>query len=160
MAVLQEYKCPCCGGAIAFDSGIQKMKCPYCDTEFEMEALAAYDSELSNESPDDLQWESVGGESWQEEGIRSYVCKSCGGEIIGDENTAATACPYCGNPNDYPYKFCGNCGKPSPQMQQQQPPAQPAAAPKSFKNCPYCGEDLSGLPKTPKFCPYCAEQLS
>ena len=69
-------------------------------------------------------------------------------------------CPYCGNPNDYPYKFCGNCGKPSPQMQQQQPPAQPAAAPKSFKNCPYCGEDLSGLPKTPKFCPYCAEQLS
>ena len=69
-------------------------------------------------------------------------------------------CPYCGNPNDYPYKFCGNCGKPSPQMQQQQPPAQPAATPKSFKNCPYCGEDLSGLPKTPKFCPYCAEQLS
>ncbi len=69
-------------------------------------------------------------------------------------------CPFCGNPNDYPYRFCGNCGKPSPQMQQQQAPPQPAAAPKSFKNCPYCGEDLSGLPKTPKFCPYCAEQLS
>ena len=32
MAVLQEYKCPCCGGAIAFDSTLQKMKCPYCDT--------------------------------------------------------------------------------------------------------------------------------
>ena len=70
-------------------------------------------------------------------------------------------CPYCGNPNDFPYKFCGNCGQPSPQMQQQAPPQPaPTAAPKSFKNCPYCGEDLSGLPKTPKFCPYCAEQLS
>ena len=57
MAVLQEYKCPCCGGAIAFDSGIQKMKCPFCDTEFEMEALAAYDSELNNEQADALQWE-------------------------------------------------------------------------------------------------------
>ena len=56
MAVLQEYKCPCCGGAIAFDSGSQRMKCPYCDTEFEMEVLAAYDSELQNETPDDLQW--------------------------------------------------------------------------------------------------------
>ena len=37
MQTLQEYKCPCCGGAIAFDSTLQKMKCPFCDTEFEME---------------------------------------------------------------------------------------------------------------------------
>lgn len=74
-------------------------------------------------------------------------------------------CPFCGNPNDFPYRFCGNCGKPSPQMQQQQPPVQQVQAPqsmnpKSFRNCPYCGEDLTGLPKTPKFCPYCAEQLN
>ncbi len=76
-------------------------------------------------------------------------------------------CPYCGGPNDYPYKFCGNCGKPSPQMQQQQaPPVQQAANPSpasgpamKFNSCPYCGQDISGLPKTPKFCPYCSEQL-
>ena len=81
----------------------------------------------------------------------------------GVQQQPKVLCPYCGNPNDFPYKFCGNCGKPSPQMQQQQPMTQqaaPSGAPKSFKNCPYCGEDLSGLPKTPKFCPYCAEQLS
>ena len=101
MAVLQEYKCPCCGGAIAFDSTLQKMKCPYCDTEFEMETLASYDSELKNEQTDDMTWETAAGDEWQEgeaEGLRSYVCKSCGGEIVGDENTAATACPFCGNP--------------------------------------------------------------
>lgn len=107
MAVLQEYKCPCCDGAIAFDSGIQKMKCPFCDTEFEMEALAAYDSELKNETADDLQWETANAAPWQEDGIRSYVCKSCGGEIIGDENTAATACPYCGNPVVMMEQFSG-----------------------------------------------------
>ena len=28
---IQEYKCPNCGGAVKFDSGAQKMKCPYCD---------------------------------------------------------------------------------------------------------------------------------
>lgn len=39
MAVLQEFKCPCCDGAIAFDSGSQKMKCPYCDAEFDVEAI-------------------------------------------------------------------------------------------------------------------------
>ena len=36
MNLLQEYKCPCCGGAIEFDSTAQKMKCPYCRTEFDM----------------------------------------------------------------------------------------------------------------------------
>ena len=35
MAELQEFKCPCCGGAIGFDSTIQKMKCPYCGNEME-----------------------------------------------------------------------------------------------------------------------------
>lgn len=54
MAGLQEFKCPCCGGAIAFDSKIQKMKCPYCDTEFEMDALKGYDAELQNEQTDDM----------------------------------------------------------------------------------------------------------
>lgn len=107
MAVLQEYKCPCCDGAIAFDSGIQKMKCPFCDTEFEMDTLAAYDSELKNETADDLQWKTSDATPWQEDGIRSYVCKSCGGEIIGDENTAATACPYCGNPVVMMEQFSG-----------------------------------------------------
>lgn len=52
MAGLQEYKCPCCGGAIAFDSTIQKMKCPYCDTEFEMDVLKGYDAELQDEEAD------------------------------------------------------------------------------------------------------------
>lgn len=55
MAGLQEFKCPCCGGAIAFDSKIQKMKCPYCDTEFEMDELKGYDAELQNEQTDDME---------------------------------------------------------------------------------------------------------
>lgn len=101
MAQLQEYKCPCCGGAIAFDSASQKMKCPYCDTEFDMESLASYDNELSNDQPDNINWESAAGREWQEgetDGLRSYICQSCGGEIVGDVNTAATSCPFCGNP--------------------------------------------------------------
>ncbi|MGN0375861.1 MAG: hypothetical protein ACI4EN_10225 [Butyrivibrio sp.] len=111
MAELQEYKCPCCGGAIAFDSTIQKMKCPFCDTEFEMETLVSYDNELKNEQPDDMKWETTAGSEWsegEEDGLRSYVCKSCGGEIVGDETTAATSCPYCGNPIVMMGQFTGN----------------------------------------------------
>lgn len=101
MADIQEYKCPCCGGAISFDSTLQKMKCPFCDTEFEMETLLSYDQDLSSTSDaDQMKWENPG-KVWQEgdeEGMRVYVCKSCGGQIIGDENMGATSCPYCGNP--------------------------------------------------------------
>jgi DNA-directed RNA polymerase subunit RPC12/RpoP len=101
MAGLQEYKCPCCGGAIAFDSTIQKMKCPYCDTEFEMDVLKGYDAELQDEEADNMDWETTAGGEWEEEetdGLRTYVCKSCGGEIVGDANTATTSCPFCDNP--------------------------------------------------------------
>ena len=100
MASQLEYKCPCCGGAIAFDSNLQKMKCPYCDTEFDVETLRHYDEELKNDAPDQMDWDTAGTE-WQygeTDGMRVYVCRSCGGEIVGDETLAATSCPYCGNP--------------------------------------------------------------
>ena len=61
MGNIQEYKCPCCGGAIHFDSTIQKMKCPYCDTEFEMEALQGYDEALNQEQPDEMVWDTSAG---------------------------------------------------------------------------------------------------
>ncbi len=101
MTTLQEYKCPCCGGAIAFDSSAQKMKCPYCDTEFEMETLRSYDEELKQKSDSNMQWDTTAGSDWdsgEADGLRTYVCHSCGGSIVTDENTAATSCPYCGNP--------------------------------------------------------------
>lgn len=111
MAVMQEYKCPCCGGAIAFDSATQKMKCPYCDSEFEMEALKAYDTELNNQQEDNMQWDTQAGSQWGEgetTGLGTYSCQSCGGEIVGDETTAATSCPYCGNPVVFMGQFSGD----------------------------------------------------
>lgn len=101
VAELLEYKCPACGGAINFDSRTQKMKCPYCDTEFDLETLKALDEGLKEEFTDEMVWETQAGSEWQEgeaEHINTYVCKSCGGEIVGDENTAATKCPFCDNP--------------------------------------------------------------
>ncbi|MBR4881162.1 MAG: hypothetical protein IKU19_04470 [Clostridia bacterium] len=111
MSVIQEYKCPCCGGAIEFDSSIQKMKCPYCDCEFEMEALAAYDNDLNTQQADNMNWDTSAGDNWQpgeQEGLRVYVCNSCGGEIVGDETMAATACPFCDNPVVFKGQFSGS----------------------------------------------------
>jgi len=101
MAILQEYKCPCCGGGIEFDTSLQKLKCPYCDTEFDVEQLKDYDNVLqSTNAEDKIEFETASNE-WTEsaeEGMRLYVCKSCGGEIVGDDQMAATLCPFCGNP--------------------------------------------------------------
>lgn len=101
MATLQEYKCPCCDGAIEFDAQSQKMACPYCGNEFETETLASYDSELQKDSESNMEWETNAGTEWQEgetDGLCTYQCKSCGGEIVGDDTTASAKCPYCGNP--------------------------------------------------------------
>lgn len=111
MAALQEYKCPCCGGAIEFNSMAQKMKCPYCDTEFDMEALASYDDALNNEPGEEMTWDTTAGSQWQDgetDGLRIYTCKSCGGEIVGDETTAATTCPYCDSPVVMTGQFSGS----------------------------------------------------
>lgn len=96
------HKCPCCGGAIEFDSNLQKMKCPYCDTEFDVDAAKDYSDATENDNQqDNMDWESTAGQEWnddEKENVRVYVCNSCGGEILGDKTTAATSCPFCGNP--------------------------------------------------------------
>ena len=60
---------------------------------------------------DDLSgWQTDAGGEWQEgetDGMNVYTCQSCGGEIIADENTGASNCPYCGNPVIMTEKFKG-----------------------------------------------------
>ena len=102
MDTLQSYKCPACGGAIMFDSANQQMKCPFCNASYEMEALKAHDDQLkgTGEPPSEMNWDVQTNENWQggQDGVLSYICNSCGGEIISDRTTAATSCPYCDNP--------------------------------------------------------------
>ena len=90
MPTLLEYECPSCGGAVAFDAQLQKMKCPYCDSIFELDQLKA--KEETNKEPQ-MKEEP----DWSEE-VNTYVCQSCGGEILSDANTVATSCPYCASP--------------------------------------------------------------
>ncbi len=66
MGELREYKCPCCGGSIRFDSSIQKMKCPFCDTEFAIETLVSYADELSSDKEDSMTWQEDSAQEWKE----------------------------------------------------------------------------------------------
>lgn len=105
-----QYKCPCCGGFIAYDSAAGKMKCPYCDTEFELETLKSYDESLKNDKSDDMNWISDDEKDRFDgdgDGMCVYVCQSCGGEIIAEETTAAASCPFCGNPTIFKSQLSG-----------------------------------------------------
>ena len=121
-----DYKCPACGGALEFDPALQKMKCPYCDSVYTMEQLAPKDEQLNQgaANPDEpmdpnsaeplpedqLNWNTDAGSQWgygETDGMRVYICNSCGGEIIGDETMAATSCPFCGNPTVIMGNFTG-----------------------------------------------------
>lgn len=41
MSNQMEYKCPACGGALAFDSASQKLKCPFCDSVYNLDQFGA-----------------------------------------------------------------------------------------------------------------------
>jgi len=98
---IKEYKCPNCNGAVKFDSGSQKMKCPYCDAEFEIEALAEYRQMMAAPEKDSMLVDtSRAGSAWEDQDLVDLAtgsCPSCGAELIGDANTIATVCPCCGN---------------------------------------------------------------
>ena len=99
MANLQ-LKCPCCGGALHFDDKKQLTVCPYCDSQFTAEDLKAYTQELDSHEQEDTSWDESMVQAYtneDKEGIKIYSCDSCGGEIIVEETTSSTVCPYCGN---------------------------------------------------------------
>ena len=99
MPEISEYKCPCCGGAVKFDSASQKLKCPFCDTEFDIAAMKEGQEKFNTEAQDNINWKSneIPWEKDEQTGMVVYHCESCGGEIIAEETTGATSCPYCGN---------------------------------------------------------------
>lgn len=111
MPDLLDFKCPHCGGKLEFDASTQKMKCPYCDSELDIEALQKNEEILAQSSEaDNMEWEDTAGSQWAEgeaDGMKVYVCNSCGGEIVADETTGASNCPYCGNPVVMTQNFAG-----------------------------------------------------
>lgn len=111
MPEVLEYKCPCCGGAVSFNTEGQNLKCPFCDTEFDIDALKNFEKATvdaaGNDAENDVGFGSATGQL-NEDGMAVYICESCGGEIVTAATTAATSCPFCGNPTIIPGKLSGD----------------------------------------------------
>lgn len=87
------------------------MKCPFCDSEFEVEAVEEYNRELADSGTSNMEWETTPGSEWQSgetQGMNVYTCQSCGGQIIADQTTTASKCPYCDSPVTMTSGFSGD----------------------------------------------------
>lgn len=118
---ITNYQCPSCMGPLHFQSDTGMLKCDYCDSTFSMAEIEAMYAEQNAEAEaagpasapewtDSPSWNVSGvGDSWGADAanMRAYNCPSCGAELICDSTTAATSCPYCGNPSIIPSQFSG-----------------------------------------------------
>ena len=114
------YQCPACTGPLHFDGESGRLVCEYCGSTYavaEIEALYAEKEAAAAEAAakadaqaaETAQWEAATGCDWGADGahMRAYSCPSCGAELICDDTTAATSCPYCGNPTVVPGQLAG-----------------------------------------------------
>lgn len=121
---ITNYKCPACTGPLHFVGASGRLECDYCGSTYsveEIEALYKQKDEsaaqaaaaaeaaqaASQQDPESAQWADYAGDDWGKDGMRSYNCPSCGAELICDATTAATSCPYCGNPTIVPGQLSG-----------------------------------------------------
>lgn len=105
-----EYKCPCCNAGLRFDGDTQQLTCEYCDNTFDLGTVKVFNEDQATPAAEQVDWDTGAQIQWdtdETQHLRAYQCPSCGGEILSDETTAATFCPYCGNPTIAPAQLSG-----------------------------------------------------
>lgn len=131
MAQVTNYQCPSCTGPLHYVGSSGKLECDYCGSSFDVaeiealyapkdaaaaaaqqaaEAQAAEEKDFAADGAPETEWDTSSFSSdWgaEAENMRAYTCPSCGAELICDASTAATSCPYCGNPTVVPGQFAG-----------------------------------------------------
>ncbi len=106
------YQCPSCTGPLHFSSDSGKLDCEYCGESFDVETIELMyagkeeaAAKVASQPKWDFDMDEWGGEEASH--MKAYTCPSCGAELICDETTAATSCPYCNNPTVVPGQFTG-----------------------------------------------------
>ena len=132
---ITNYQCPACTGPLHFVGESGRLECDYCGSSFDIAEIEAFyaekeakaaeaaqkreeteaaqksaEAEEQQTAADGSDWDASGlSEDWGADaaGMKAYCCPSCGAELLCDATTAATSCPYCGNPSVLPGQFAG-----------------------------------------------------
>ena len=84
---VNDHKCHACGADLTFDPSSQKWVCEYCGESYTLEDIKKYQAQSATQTSSNTSMD----------GYNECHCKSCGAQIIMDENTSVTECVYCGN---------------------------------------------------------------
>ena len=100
------YQCPCCGAPLAYDGASGKLACAACGNSYEPDALEAVSAAQDAE---DIRFDvqAEGYDAGDAQAMRAYICEACGAELVTEDTTTATECPYCGSPTVLPDKIEG-----------------------------------------------------
>ena len=96
-----KLSCPACRTELNIAPEEKEITCPTCGAELDAQALQARGAQKEEKQPDCMVWNTHAGGEWGQgevDSLQVYSCRQCGGEIVADETTGATECPYCGNP--------------------------------------------------------------
>ena len=113
---ITNHQCPACTGPLQFDPNTGKLSCEFCGSVYELAEIEALYQEKEADAvqnyteAEEKEWDvSDLSEDWgaEAEGMKTYSCPACTAELICDASTAATSCPYCGNPTVVPGQFHG-----------------------------------------------------
>ena len=119
------YQCPACTGPLHYSGTSGRLECDYCGSSFSVQeiqalysdkeenALAAAEAAMNSEAAaqaagEDEFAEYYGTEPQYDDDLKVYSCPSCGAELVFEATTAATSCPYCGNPTVIPGQYNGD----------------------------------------------------
>lgn len=94
------FPCEGCGADLHFHIGQQRLKCPYCGFEKEIELQE--DSEIReqdfNAMLERLRQQHEAGHPDDQPGDCEVRCDSCGGTVLFSGTLTSTECPYCASP--------------------------------------------------------------
>lgn len=117
------YQCLACTGPLQFNPETGKLGCEFCGSVYELaeiealyeekeeQAVEAHEKAEADQAKQQSEWDLSGiSEDWGADasGMKTYSCPACTAELICDATTAATSCPYCGNPTVVPGQFSGS----------------------------------------------------
>ena len=88
MSDILNIKCPSCKGNLSFESTTQKVHCNSCGQIYEPSEFKDLDVNLETDKSHAENKEIA-------DDFNLYMCNSCGAELLTDDDTIITKCPYC-----------------------------------------------------------------
>lgn len=95
--VPRTFPCEGCGSDLEFNIAVQRLKCPYCGFEKEIDlgdnsTIEEQDLEAMLATQAQAKLEDANPSTTE------YDCETCNGTVLFQDNVISTECPYCGSP--------------------------------------------------------------